>query len=485
MGQSSKRKYPNESLASHILGYIGAISQKQYDANKDKGYLMSDIYGQTGVEYVFESYLKGKNGTKQIDMSVDGGIVSENTSVEALQGSDVVLTIDANLQAITEKALKNTINDIRNGTYGEHNKYDATAGAIVVMNVNSGEVLSMASYPDYDPNIWVGGIKQEEYDSLKETNALFNRAISGTYAPGSTYKMVPAVAALQTGAVTIKEKINDVGIYQRDPTHRCWLYRQSNRSHGYLNISDAIKHSCNYFFYEMGYRVGIDTINKYANAFGLARKTGIELTSEGSGTLASPELSKSKGEIWTLGFTLSAAIGQGDNNFTPIQIAKYLSILVNGGKQVNPTILKTIMNPDGTEVSKEEINKSIDERLGRTEQTQEDIEISEENLSAILEGMRDVTSESGGTAYSIFRNFNIKLGGKTGSAQTGKSTNAWFAGFAPYDNPEIAIVVVIEDGGSGTLACYAARDIIAQYFGMNEAQVEEDTTAIPYVDIQN
>ncbi len=452
---------------------------------KINGYLMSDIYGQTGVEYVFEPYLKGKNGIKQIDMSVDGGIVSESTSVEATQGSDVVLTIDANLQAITEKALVNTINDIRNGTYGERNKYEATAGAIVVMNVNSGEILSMASYPDYDPNVWIGGIKQDVYDRLKETDALFNRAISGTYAPGSTYKMVPAIAALQTGAVTINEKINDVGIYQRDPTHRCWIYRQSNKTHGYLNISDAIKHSCNYFFYEIGYRIGIDTINKYANSFGLAKKTGIELTGEKEGMIASPALSKSKGEIWTLGFTLSAVIGQGDNNFTPIQIAKYLSILVNGGKQIHPTILKTIINSDGTEVSKEEINNGIDQRLGREKQVEGDIEISDENLAAVLEGMRDVTSESGGTAYSIFKNFNIKLGGKTGSAQTGKSTNAWFAGFAPYDNPEIAIVVVIEDGGSGTLACYAARDIIAQYFGMNEAQVEENTAAIPYTDIQN
>ncbi len=489
VAQNAKRKYPNSALASHILGYVGAISDKQYKENKENGYLMNDIYGKTGIEYVFEPYLKGKNGVKEIDMSVDGSIVSESVAQEAIQGSDVVLTIDANLQAITEKTLEDTINNIRNGTYGSHNKYEAEAGAIVVMNVNTGEVLSMASYPTYDPNMWVGGIKQEDYDKLKETDALYNRAIAGTYAPGSTYKMVAAVAALQEKEVTIKEKINDTGVYPRDPTHRCWLYRQSNRGHGYLNISDAIKHSCNYFFYEMGYRVGIDTLNQYASAFGLGRKTGIELTGEQDGTLSSPEYAKTRGETWTLGSTLNAVIGQGYNSFTPIQLAKYLSILVNGGRQVDPTIVKTVINADKSEVPKTEINQKVNERLGIEEQKQEDIQISEENLKAILEGMRDVTSERGGTAYSIFKNFNIKVGGKTGSAQVGsatqKKTNAWFTGFAPYDNPEIAIVVVIENGGSGTLACYAARDIIAQYFGMNAEQVEENLSAIPYVEINN
>ncbi len=485
VGQGSKRKYPNAELASHTLGYVGAISPEQYKENKDAGYLMSDIYGQTGIEYAFEPYLKGKNGIKQIEMSVDGSIAGESTAKEAVQGADVVLTIDANLQAITEKTLEDTINNIRSGTYGSNNKYEADAGAIVVMNVNSGEVLAMASYPDYDPNIWVGGITNEEYKKLKETDALYNRAIAGTYAPGSTYKMVAAVAALQTDAVTLKEKINDTGVYPRDPTHRCWLYRMHHRGHGYLNISDAIKHSCNYFFYEMGYRIGINTLNQYASAFGLGRKTGIELTGEKDGILASPEATKAKGETWTLGYTLSAVIGQGDNNFTPIQIAKYISILVNGGRQINPSIIKTIINADKSEVPKTEIKQKVDQRLGLQEQNNQDIEISEENLAAVLEGMRDVTSESGGTAYSIFRNFNIKLGGKTGSAQTGTSTNAWFVGFAPYENPEIAIVVVIENGGSGTLACYAARDIIAQYFGMNETQIEENIVAMPYTEINN
>lgn len=490
VGQSSKRVYPNQSLASHILGYINSITSDQYKENKDKGYTMNDIYGQTGIEYIFEPYLKGTNGVKQIDMSVDGGIVSEYISEEAIKGSDIVLTIDSKLQDITERALEDTINNIKNGEYGTGKKYPANAGAAVVMNAKSGEILSMASYPDYEPSSFVGGIKTDIWNSYRaeeNNNPLLNRAIAGTYAPGSTFKMVTAVSALETGNVTITEKVNDTGVYPRGHHPACWLYRQSHRGHGYINITSAIKQSCNFFFYEMGYRVGIEDLDKYALNFGLGKKTGIELTGESAGTLANPELSKSKGETWTVGYTLNASIGQGDNSFTPLQMAKYLSILVNGGKQVKPTVVKTILNADGTEVTREEIRKNVNERLGIKENQSEDIEISNENLNAVLEGMRGVTSESGGTAYSIFRNFNIEIGGKTGSAQkeNAPAANAWFVGFAPYDDPEIVVAIIIENGGSGSLACYAAREILAEYFGMNEEIQEESQEAIPYTEMQN
>lgn len=490
VGQSSKRNYPNGSLASHVLGNINSITSEQYQQNKDKGYLMTDIYGQTGIEYAFEPYLKGTNGIKQIDMSVDGSIANEYVEEEAISGSDVVLTIDANLQAVTEKALRETIEGIRNGSFGGK-KYDANAGAIVVMDVRSGEVLAMASNPDFEPGAYVGGISQETYNrymAKESNNPLVNRAISGSYAPGSTFKLVTATSALQTEKVTVKEKVNDTGVYQRGHKPACWIYRQYHRGHGYLNITSAIKQSCNYFFYEMGYRVGIEVLDQYATLYGLGQKTGIELGAESAGTLASPEvLKKREGRAWSVGDTLNAAIGQGYNSFTPIQMAKYISILVNGGRQINPTIVKTIINPDGTEVPKEEIRRQTAERLGIQENTNQDINLSEENLSAMLEGMRGVTSESGGTAYSIFKNFNIEIGGKTGSAQKkeGETANAWFVGFAPYDNPQIAIAVIIENGGSGSLACYAAKDIIAEYFGMNAEQVEENITAIPYTEMQN
>ena len=407
VGQSSKRVYPNATLASHILGYINSISQPQYEANKDKGYTMNDIYGQTGIEYVFEPYLKGTNGIRQIDMSVDGSIIDEYIEEEAIAGSDVVLTIDANLQKVTEQALQNTINDVRNST-----TYNANAGAVVVMDVHTGEILAMASYPNFEPTAFVGGINSElwkSYNSAENNNPLINRAISGTYAPGSTFKMVTATAALQTGNVTTTEKVNDTGIYPRGHNPQCWLYRQSKRGHGYLNITSAITKSCNYFFYEMGYRVGIDTLSKYAYDFGLGRKTGIELTNESAGIIATPEVAKSKGETWTVGYTIQAAIGQTYNSFTPLQMARYVSTLVNGGKQIDPTIVKTIINADKTEVSKEEIENSTNQRLNLNLEKVNDIEISEQNLDAILRGMKGVTSDGQGTAYSVFKNFGIKV----------------------------------------------------------------------------
>ena len=484
--QKASRYYENKNLASHILGYVGKITSNEYNANKDNGYTMNDEFGRTAIESLFEKYLKGKNGVKQIDMSVDGTVVDEYIVKEAVAGSDVVLTIDSKLQEVTEKALEDTINDISSGAYGK--TYGANAGAIVVMDVKNGEILSMASYPDYDPNSWVGGISNSDwnyYNAEESNKPLWNRAIQSAYAPGSTFKMLTAIAALESGAVTINEKVNDTGVYPRGHNPVCWYYKQYRTGHGYLNITDAIKKSCNFFFYEMGYRIGIDTLDKYAYYFGLGKKTNIELPNEEAGTLASKEKTAQKGETWSVGHTLNASIGQGDNNFTPLQMAKYISMIVNGGNKVNPTIIKTIKNADGTEVSKAEIKQYVAEKLGIKEETSENLQISKTNIDALLEGMRGVTSESGGTAYSIFKNFNIEIGGKTGSAQTGVSTNAWFVGFAPYDDPEIAVVVLIENGGTGSYAAYGAREVIAQYFGMNQNYVEEDVTALPYTELQN
>ena len=466
----ANRTYPNGSLASHILGYIGKINGDEYSTKKSEGYLINDSIGRTGIENLFEKYLKGTNGIKQIDMSVDGTVTEEYTAEEAVQGSTIVLTIDARLQAVTEQALQNTITNIQKGTYGH--KYNATAGAIVVMNVKNGEVLAMASNPTYDPNLFVGGISTENWKTITELNALPNRAIQGQYEPGSTFKMLTAITGLQEGKIKINEKINDSGPYPLGHHPACWLYNQSKRTHGYLNVTDALKRSCNYFFYETGYRVGIEQLDRYAKYFGLGVKTGIELPSESAGILASPETAMQiGGETWSVGHMLNASIGQGYHGFTPIQMAKYVSTLVNGGERISPTIIKNI--------------KQI---IGETNDDSENLEISQEYINAILEGMRDVTSENGGTAYQVFKDFNFTIGGKTGSAQTSKNnqktTNALFVGFAPYDNPEIAIVVVVEGGGTGSYAAYAAKDVLAQYFGMNEEDIVEDVTARPYTEQQ-
>lgn len=478
----SKVKYTSGNLASHILGQVGPITEEELKGQEDK-YDLNDIIGKTGIEYIFEDYLKGTDGVKQIDMAVDGTVTEEYVSEEAVAGSDVVLTIDANLQKVAEEALKKNIEKIANGGFYETSPADA--GAVVVMNVKTGEVLAMVSYPDYDPQLFVDGISQEQYDSYKEGDNLVNRAISGVYSPGSTYKMVTATAGLESGAITTKTRINDTGVYPKFGNPVCWYWSTYRRGHGYLNVTQAIQKSCNYFFYETGYRTGIENIVKYAKYYGLGSKTGIELLGESTGTIARPEIVEERGEVWTPGYTLSAAIGQGDNGFTPIQMAKYISTLANGGDSVDVTLIKSIIRPDGTEVSKEELGSYVNERLGYTPEEPENLDLKEENIDAILKGMKGVT-ESGGTAYSTFANFDIEVAGKTGSAETGDDSvvHGWFVGFAPFDDPEIAVVVLIENAGSGGFTAETARDIMAEYFGMNANEVTEDMTAIPSTQVQ-
>lgn len=485
------RTYLERSLAAHVIGYTGKISEDEYNANKDS-YDSDDIIGKTGIEYLFEKYLKGEDGEKQVDMAVDGTITGEYVSKNAIAGSDVVLTIDSNLQQVAETALENCINKIKNGGFSQ--TYDAKGGAVVVMNVNTGEVLATASYPTYEPQWFVGGISQENWAYLRDNEAhpQLNKATQAAYEPGSIFKMVTAIAGLETGAITSKEKINDTGVYKlNNDTYKCWYYTSYHRGHGYLNVTQALQHSCNYFFYETGYRVGIDEISKYALHFGLGKKTGIELPSESAGIVASRE-TKAKlknGEAWYPGDTVISSIGQGYNNFTPMQIAKYISSIANGGTVVNPTIIKTILKSDGTEISKDEIRQYTNEKLG-IDTTDDGITIKPENIEIAKEGMRMAASEAGGTAYNVFKNFTVEVAGKTGSAEAGTDSNqkdvvnAWFVCFAPYEKPEVAVAVMIENGGHGNYAAEVARDVLIQYFGMNETStvVNESTTATPFVE---
>lgn len=481
--EEPKRVYPLGNTASHIIGRIGRIEEEELKGNEDT-YDQNDIIGKSGIEYVFEEFLKGKNGVKQIDMDVEGTITNEYIAKEAVAGNDVILTIDSKLQATAEQAIKNNIERIANGAFGKASPADA--GVAVVLNVKTGEVLAMASNPDYDPSAFVNGIDENTWNYYinGDTKPLENKAISAMYSPGSTYKMVTALAGLETGAITTTDKIRDTGIYRKyNSSWKCWKIS----GHGYLDVSNAIERSCNYFFYELGDRVGIDTLAKYSYYLGLGHKTGIELKGEISGVLASNEIAKQENRVWNPGETISAAIGQSYNTFTPIQMAKYVAMVANRGKKLDVTIVKSIIRPDGSEIPRNEYESKVSEKLGLTPDNTEEMSFNETNIQAILEGMRGVTSESGGTAYSTFRDFNIEVGGKTGSAQTGVEgkTNAWFVGFAPFDNPEIAIVVFVRNGGSGGYTAEVARDIIAQYFGMNTSQVYEDMQAIPTIQIIN
>ena len=376
--------YNYGEMASHILGYIQRINSDELKLNPD--YNMNDKIGKTGIEKVFEKYLRGKDGIKQIDMSVDGIVTGESIVKEAISGSDVVLTIDSQLQKITED------------------------------------------------------------------------------------KMVTAIAALESNQISLTEKIDDTYRYTfyRDYQPTCW----KPGGHGWLNLTQAIEVSCNFFFYEIGRRAGISKIDEVGKKLGLGSKTGIELPDEIAGTLSGPDVDKQ----WTGGKTIQTAIGQSYNDYTPLQMAKYTSMIANGGKNIDVTIVKSINNPDGTTVSRNELDSYIHDKLGVETNSGADLSISQTDLEAIKNGMKNVTSDESGTAYKYFKDFSISIGGKTGSASIGNSghANAWFVGFGPFDNPKIAVAVYVKRGEHGAYTAPIARDIFAQYFGMNAVEIKED-----------
>lgn len=484
------RKYHMGSLASHILGYTSKITKANQEEFTERGdtyeYENDDKVGQTGVEKVFEEYLRGEDGEKQIDMSVDGTVTGEYTTKEAIGGANIVLTIDANLQRVAEDALERNIEKIRSGGFSE--QAEAKGGAVVVANVNTGEILAMASYPDYEPELFYNGISQEKYNEYKD-NPYFpfmNKAISA-YPPGSIFKMVTAVAALESGVTNTTEKINDNGPYygitdENVSPPACWLYNQYGYGHGRLNISEAIQNSCNYFFFEVSVRMGIDKLNEYSKYFGLGTKTGIELPGETAGTLAGKEAAQKTSEKWwSAAKTAYASIGQSLNSFSPLQMVKYISMIANGGNKIDMTLVKSVIDSNGTQISKDEIEQFVNKKLQIPEDTSNNFDIKEENIKAVKEGMRAATDEPGGTAYNVFKDFDIAVGGKTGSAETsrkeGADVYAWFAGFAPYDNPEIAVVVMVENGRHGSYTAEVVRDIVSEYFGMNIQNVVENMSA--------
>ena len=458
--------YNYGEMASHILGYIQRINAEELKSNPD--YNMNDKIGKTGIEKVFEKYLRGKDGIKQIDMSVDGIVTGESVVKEAVSGSDVVLTLDSQLQKITEDTLARGIANIQNTKDAK----DASEGAAVVLNVQTGEVLAMASYPNYNPALFTNGISSDDYQKYinDKRHPFINKAISDKSAPGSIFKMVTAIAALESNQISINDKINDTYRYTfyRDYQPTCW----KPGGHGLLNITQAIEVSCNFFFYEIGRRAGIAKIDEVAKKLGLGSKTGIELPDEIAGTLAGPEVDKQ----WTGGKTIQTAIGQSYNDYTPLQMAKYTAMIANGGKNIDVTIVKSINNPDGTTVSRNELDSYIHNKLGVETNSGSDLNISSTDLEAVKNGMKNVTSDESGTAYKYFKDFSISIGGKTGSASIGNSghANAWFVGFGPFENPKIAVAVYVKRGEHGAYTAPIARDIFAQYFGMNAVEIKED-----------
>lgn len=457
---ASARVY-NTALAAHILGTIGPIWQEEWSSNEDtgyvgyadKGYSMNDLVGKDGVEKAFESYLRGTDGRRLITTDETGKITGELYTREPQPGGTVALTLDIDLQADVEAALAETISGMIDKDSNER------GGAAAVVSVGTGEVLALASYPTYDLSTF-----NEDYDELVNDQRLpmFNRATQGIYAPGSTFKMVTAVAALESGIITPSSIIQDRGIYTyyKDPQPMCWIYSQTGSTHGRINVSQAITDSCNYFFYEVGRLTGIRTLDSFASQFGLGQSTGIEI-GDSSGVLASPEWAESHDQEWTDGQTITAAIGQSYNLFTPLQLANYVATLVGGGDHYQAHLLKNVKAYDNSRLL-----YMYDDNPINT------VEMSDITLSAVTRGMYELTV-SGSVAYA-FENCVVSAGAKTGSAQVGTDiANGVFVAYAPYENPEIAVAIVIEKGGSGAALANTAVEIINSWFSR-----AQDGTAI-------
>lgn len=443
---SSRREYHTE-YAAHLLGYTGLMTAEEYEQYSEDGYPMDAVVGKDGVELAFEKYLHGQDGVERVTTTSGGATTGILTKKEAQAGSNVYLTIDIGLQAAAEAALADTI-DTLNASRKE-NQDKATGGAIVAIDPNSGELLACASYPTYDISTLLDNYEEISQDS---SNPLFNRATMGTYSPGSTFKMVTAYAALSTGKIGRWTTITDEGIYTKykDYQPRCWIYPNN---HGTLTVVGALENSCNYFFYSVGDEMGIDTITKTAELFGFGSPTGVEIP-EVSGVVSSADYKRAAiGEDWWAGDTLQSAIGQGYHQFTPIQIAAYTASIANGGTLYNTTLLNRVMSHDYQTVE-----------YDNSPTVKNTIDNSEGYIDVLKEGMEAVVDS--GSASAVFSNYKVDVAAKTGTVQSSTSSinTGVFVCYAPADDPEIAIAVVVEHGGSGSAITTAAKAVLDYYF---------------------
>ena len=449
--------------AAHLLGQVTPIYPEEVeyytsideDGDGVSDYSLNDTVGRGGVEEAFESYLRGTSGVRTVERNTAGKIVSETWLEEPDPGDNVVLTLDLGLQAYVENTLATAIPqiDVDEAVGG---------GACVILDVDTSEVLACASYPTFDPAKYNTNFSEYANDPLEP---LYNRALQGTFAPGSTFKMVTAIAGLEEEIITPDTEIKDEGIYKyyKSPQPRCWIYNTNGGNHGSINVSEAIEVSCNYFFYEVGRELGIDVLVDYATRFGLGQKTGLELY-ESAGVMASPEYTESLGGTWYEGSVLSVAIGQESSQFTPIQLANYIATLVNGGTRNATHLLKEVKSNDFSQVL-----------YTKEPEVLSTIEIQDENLEAVKAGMLALTTE--GSVSQHFVDLPFQVGAKTGSAQVDGQVeaNAVFVCFAPYDDPEVAMALVVQRGGSGSELGAMAADILSYYFSSQETRDEAPT----------
>ncbi len=458
---ADSRRIYNTEYAAQILGSVGHMTAEDYEKFRALGYDMDELVGKGGIEAAFEEQLHATRGLLETKTNANGEIVSERYVKKPEAGSDIYLTVDIGMQAVAEDSLKACIDKLHK-TANSGAGQEAGGGAVVAIDVNTFDVLAMASYPTYDISSY-----SENYSILAQDplNPLLNRATQGTYEPGSTYKMVTATAGLESGAITLDTRISDNGIYMYyapSYTPVCWIYSQAHTTHGTINVIEALKVSCNYFFYETARLSGIQTLDLYAAAFGLGQRTGIEVD-ESLGILAGPESRQATGKAWTGGDTIQAGIGQSDNAFTPLQLACYVATVSNGGSRYAAHLLKRITSPGAVEEYQSSLLSEID--------------ISDETHEAVLDGMLEASVS--GTASAVFAGYPIKVASKTGSAQTSlRFDNAVFVCCAPREYPEIAIVVIVEKGGQGGLIGSVAKDVLDYYYFAPDASATQPENSL-------
>ena len=450
--RSSARQYAT-TYAAHILGTVGGISDYTDDL-KERGYRMDDTIGLSGVEAAFEDYLRGTDGKRMISVNSDGKVTGEYYSVEPRSGYTVELTVDLKLQQAVEDTLAAKVAQLN-----QKDHLDSRGAAAAVVKVGTGEILSLASYPTFDLSTW-----RQDYAELSSDPAtpMLNRAASSAYAPGSTLKPATAVAALESGATTPSETLFDTGYWKYPSTTwngGTWCWKHSG--HGKVNATTAITNSCNYYFAEMGYRMGLDTLNEYYSALGLGEPTGIEI-GEKTGRQATNEGGSNQAP-W-------AAYGQADQLYTPLQLANYIATLVSGGQHCPAHLLKSVKSYDNSEII----------ATGDTTPLNT-LNISDSTLQAVKKGMYGYT-QPGGMVYSYFKDCIVSAGAKTGTAQLGGGlkNNGVFVAFAPYDDPEIAIALVLEKGDAGAALASTAVTILNSYFSRESTgSVLSDNELIP------
>ncbi|MBP2649622.1 MAG: penicillin-binding protein 2 [Firmicutes bacterium] len=456
------RNYVNNELGAHLFGYVSEINDVELAASKDKGYRSGDIIGKFGLEKVYDQDIRGVDGGRQVEVDVTGRPIQELGKKDPQPGNNLMMTIDYRIQKAAEMAIDEQLQVLQT-KLGRRN---AKAAAAVVMNPKTGEILAMVSRPAFNPNLFAGGISTKDWKTINDNpfNPMDNKAISGMYPPGSTFKIITGTAALELGKVTPEEKILDTGKH--------WIIPKGNdagEALGWIDFKVAMAKSDNVYFYEMGNRLGIDNLENYARMFGLGDYTGINLPGEADGLVANRRYKeKVYGEDWYLSETFDAAIGQGFQLVTPLQVAMVMSEIANGGHRYRPYLISKITAPSG-----EPIKLFGAEEVGN-------VKISDRTLTLIREALSDVTHE-GGTAGAVFNDFPITIAGKTGTAENPHGDDhAWFACYAPYDDPQVVVVVVVEQGGYGTEASAPiAKKILEAAFNINQPPTENAKTNYP------